>query len=55
MPILSCYVDEQTHARLERFSQETGRPVDELAEALISEGALNADLHNRAEKGPVSV
>ncbi len=36
MPILQCYVDDQDFATLERVSRETGRTVENLAEASIS-------------------
>jgi predicted transcriptional regulator len=42
MPVLSCYVDDDTMARLERVSRETGRAVEELAESAISEAAMLA-------------
>ncbi len=37
MPILNCYVDDETLKWLERASSDTGRPISELAEAAISE------------------
>lgn len=39
MPILSCYVDQRTLMALERVSAETGRGIEELAEAAISDAA----------------
>lgn len=41
MPMLNCYVDDETKARLDRASAENGRPIEELAESLIAEGALD--------------
>jgi hypothetical protein len=42
MPILNCYVDDRTLATLERVSAQTGRTVEDLAEAAISEAAVMA-------------
>ncbi|HZV85893.1 MAG TPA: hypothetical protein VFF48_12985 [Brevundimonas sp.] len=46
MPVLSCYVDERTHDALTEASRNTGRTVEDLAEAAISEAAL------ASERGP---
>lgn len=46
MPVLSCYVDERTHDALAEVSRNTGRSVEDLAEAAISEAAL------ASERGP---
>lgn len=43
MPVLRCYVDDDTMARLEKVSADTGRGVEELAESAISEAALRSD------------
>lgn len=42
MPILNLYVDDLTLKTLERVSAQTGRTVDDLAEAAISEAASAA-------------
>jgi hypothetical protein len=42
MPVLSVYVDDVTLARLKKVSEETGREIEELAEAAVSEAALTA-------------
>lgn len=42
MPLLTVYVDDDTLARLERASADTGRKIEELAECAVSEAALNA-------------
>lgn len=52
MPILTCHVDERTHAILEAFSQRTGRAVEDLAEAAISDAAIKAD---RESPSPVVI
>jgi hypothetical protein len=41
--ILCCYVDDDTLATLERTAEQTGRKVEELAEAAIVEECLRAD------------
>lgn len=40
--ILSCYVDDDTLRRLQIVSAETGREIEELAEAAIAETAIKA-------------
>ena len=40
MPILRCYVDDETMQLLNQAAAETGRKVDELAEAAISNAAI---------------
>lgn len=45
MPTLSCYVDERTLEALRAFARETGRSVEDLAEAAISEAALKSERH----------
>jgi hypothetical protein len=40
MPIIQCYVDDETMKYLERASSELGREVAELAEAAISNAAI---------------
>lgn len=42
MPILSCYVDDRTHDALIETSRNSGRTIEDLAEAAISEAALAA-------------
>lgn len=44
MPILNCFVDDRTMATLERVSRETGRTIEDLAEAAISDQACRAGL-----------
>lgn len=46
MPVLTCYVDERTFGALAEASRNTGRTVEDLAEAAISEAAL------ASERGP---
>lgn len=38
--ILRCYVDEETLTWLRRASNETGRTLEELAEAAIANAAI---------------
>lgn len=38
--ILQCHVDDRTLALLEKFARESGRTIEELAEAAISEAAI---------------
>lgn len=40
MPVLHCYVDERTLDLLRAYARETGRSVEELAEAAISDAAV---------------
>lgn len=40
MPVLTCYVDDETLRWLERASIETGRKIEELAEAAIWNAAI---------------
>lgn len=40
MPVLRCYVDDETMRWLEKASAETGREIDQLAEAAISNAAI---------------
>jgi hypothetical protein len=40
---LSCIVSDRAYRVLERVSRETGRGIEELAEAAIEEAALNAE------------
>lgn len=40
MPIIQCYVDDETMKYLERASSELGRRITELAEAAISNAAI---------------
>lgn len=42
MPILNCYVDDDTMLSLRRASFHTGRSVENLAEAAIAEAALQS-------------
>ena len=42
MAILRVYVDDRTMAALKKISEETGRDVEQLAEAAVSDAALNA-------------
>ena len=44
MPVLRCYVDDETMAKLEYFSRQDGRSVEELAEAAISDNASRVTL-----------
>ncbi len=49
MPILNCYVDDETYARLKTVALEEGRGpefIEQLAESAISEAALNATRDN---------
>jgi hypothetical protein len=41
--ILRVYVDDRTLSQLRRVSEETGRTVEDLAEAAISEAALRSE------------
>jgi hypothetical protein len=40
MAVINCYVDDETLKWLERASAETGRQIVELAEAAISNAAI---------------
>ncbi|TWI05134.1 hypothetical protein IQ17_03299 [Bradyrhizobium daqingense] len=40
MPVIRCYVDDETMRILEAASTDLGREVDQLAEAAISEAAI---------------
>ncbi len=40
MPVLRCYVDDETFKWLEKASAETGREIDQLAEAAIANAAI---------------
>ena len=40
MPILSVYVDDETHDRLLQASARTERSIEDLAEAAVAETAL---------------
>lgn len=40
MPVLNCYVDDDTLKWLEKASAETGRQIAELAEAAIANAAI---------------
>jgi hypothetical protein len=51
MPTLSCYVDHKTLAILHKVAAETGRAVDELAEAAISEAALKSQQPRSPTRG----
>lgn len=42
MPILRVYVSDQDLADLERFSADLGCPLEDLAEAAISEAVCRA-------------
>ena len=42
MPIIRCYVDDHTLGILTEYGQRHGRTVEELAEAAISETALQS-------------
>lgn len=39
--IINCYLEPITKERLEQASKDLGRTLEELAEAAISEAALN--------------
>ena len=41
MAILTCYVDEETLKTLTEVSEETGRSIEDLAEAAIAESACD--------------
>jgi hypothetical protein len=41
--VLSCYVDERTLKALEARSRESGRSVEELAEAAIADAAIRSE------------
>ncbi len=41
--ILQCYIDDRTLAILKRVSEQTGRTIEDLAEAAISDAASGAD------------
>lgn len=45
MPILNCYVSEETLKRLTRFAdcRQDGRSPEQLAEAAIEEAAIEAE------------
>lgn len=43
MPVLKCYVDDATWEILYRVANETGRDIEELAEAAIAEAALESE------------
>ena len=45
--ILSVYVDEADQRRLEAIALETGRSVEDLASAAVSEAALEAYRHRK--------
>ncbi len=40
MPMINCYVDDETLSLLEKASAETGREIAELAEAAISNASI---------------
>jgi hypothetical protein len=40
MPVISCYVDDETLRVLRLASEDTGRKVEELAEAAIEGAAI---------------
>lgn len=40
MPILNCYVDDEDMKWLEKASVETGRSIENLAEAAISNASI---------------
>jgi hypothetical protein len=42
--IIQCHVDDRTEATLRRVSLETGRSIEDLAEAAIAETANCAEL-----------
>lgn len=39
--IINCYIEPDTKERLEQAAKDTGRSIEELAEAAISEAALD--------------
>lgn len=43
--IIKVYIDGATKARLEQASQELGRTIEDLAEAAVSEAALDYAKH----------
>ena len=45
MPALTVHVDDDALARLQRCANDMGRTVDDLAEAAISEAAMQAAPH----------
>lgn len=42
MPVLHCYVDDNTMKRLTVASKVLGRDITELAEAAIAEGTIQS-------------
>lgn len=47
--IISCYIDDRTAGILGRESAETGRSIEDLAEAAIAEAALDVARHHPLE------
>lgn len=45
MNSITIYVDPATEARLRQIADETGRPLEDLAEAAVSEEALGYFRH----------
>jgi hypothetical protein len=50
MPIIQCYVDEETLRNLEKASADLGRKVDELAEAAIANAAIEYKVSQMGRK-----
>jgi hypothetical protein len=50
--ILSCYVDDETYARLFLAHRRTGRSIVDLAESAIAEAALLETRDHEAHRGP---
>lgn len=49
MPIIKCYVDDETMKRLNHAAERFGVGSDEIAESWISESALNYAKDNGGE------
>lgn len=52
MSILNCYVDDETMRWLEKASVELGRNIEELAEAAISEAAIEFKVSRMRQRSP---
>jgi hypothetical protein len=55
MPILSCYVDDRTHAALKAESERLGRSIEDLAEAAIANAALQPEFAAVPRAGEVGI
>ena len=52
MPVIRCYVDDDTMRILEAASADLGREVDQLAEAAISEAAIRYKVDRMSAQSP---